>query len=314
MVKRLALTFFLLLVSPLLTAEAFLTPMLYDISKCPAGFLRFTVVNANPAVDPYACINIMSPIPTLEQIFDAGNIITGATSNRKFIIGDSVRTFNVYADPTQGMITEILPTGNEVITLAANRDFIVRNASGTSLFRVNNDGTWTIPSRTTTQSMQLSTISVSNANAFVDTIDGTNFDYSGVRFLDGVTGNAFYSFKVPANLATVPAWGLVLSSKAISGSGGNVFLQLACKTTATNVALDGSLTTVYTAAAVAINTSANLTTNTLVKTGTDNESPLAIVAGDMLYCNVQRQGGDSGDTLNSVDWLLLDVSVRFNIQ
>src|SRR3989304_4608171 len=81
---------------------------------------------------------------------------------------------------------------------------------------------------TTSYPMPLSTISVSNANAFVDTIDGTNFDYSGVRFVDAVTGDTFWTFKIPPNLAATPAWNLIITHKAVSGAGGNVSLFVEC--------------------------------------------------------------------------------------
>ena len=166
---------------------------------------------------------------------------------------------------------------------------------------------------TTSYPMPLSTISVSNANAFVDTIDGTNFDYSGVRFVDAVTGDSFWSFKIPPNLAATPAWNLIITHKAVSGAGGNVSLFVECLDFATNVAFDAALTDLWGTAAnpdeKAVSTSANTTITTI--SGTNFDGTEAIVASNYLVCRIARIGADANDTLG-VDWLLLDVSVRID--
>jgi len=174
-------------------------------------------------------------------------------------------------------------------------------------------GNLTIAAVTVSRSMSLSSISVSNANAFVDTIDGTNFDYSNVRFVDAVTGSTWWTFQLPSNLASTPAWNLILTHKAVSGAGGNVSLFVECLDFATNVAFDSALTDLWGTSAnpdeKAVSTSANTTITTISATNFDSTE--AIGAGNFLVCLIQRQGADANDTIN-VDWLLLDVSVRFN--
>jgi hypothetical protein len=164
--------------------------------------------------------------------------------------------------------------------------------------------------RTTTQPLDLMTVGVANANAFVDTIAGTNFDYSGVRFVDAVTGCVNYKHKVLANLATTPAWNLVLTHKAVAGTGGNVILTVKAKAFATNVVWDSALTALHTSSAFVVNTSANTTITTL--SGTNYDATVALGAGNLLVVQICRNGGDVNDTVNA-DWLLVDAAVRYDV-
>lgn len=150
--------------------------------------------------------------------------------------------------------------------------------------------------------MRMMTIQVGAANAFVDTIDGTNFDYSGVRYLDAVTGKSNWT----ANIATAPT-NLVLKHKAISGAGGNVSLGIYCVSKADNEAYDDTVTYIKGASGnpdeSVVNTSANLTRTAISLSG------LTMAAGDEITCGIDRVGGDALDTLG-VDWLLIGVSLE----
>lgn len=173
--------------------------------------------------------------------------------------------------------------------------------------------TWTATgggggTQTVTRPMSLMTHSASDANAKVETVDGTNFDYTGLLFDDGATGCGYYKFQIPPNLGTTPAWSLIATHKAVSGAGGNVVLTVSAKDFATNVALDSALTALHTNATFAVNTSANTTMTTLSSGGYDATE--AIAAGNFLVVSLCRAGGNASDTL-SAPWLLLHLSIRF---
>lgn len=150
--------------------------------------------------------------------------------------------------------------------------------------------------------LALSTVGMSNANAFWKAIDGTNFDYGVYCFLDAVTGIMTFEGIVPSNVAATPAWNLILWSKAVSGAGGNIVLTVNGKDYPTATAYDGALTSLISTTAYAINTSANTTKTTL--SGTNLDGTEAVAAGNKLIIEVQRIGGNGSDTLNA-DWYLL---------
>jgi hypothetical protein len=191
--------------------------------------------------------------------------------------------------------------------VADSNEVCRKNAS--DVYNWDQAGTGGSATRTTTLPMQLMSIDVSNANAFQDVIDGTNFDYSGVRFVDAATGTAFYKFQVPPNLAATPAWNLILTHKAVSGGGGNAVLTVSAKDYLTNAPLDAALTTLHSAATFAVSTSANTTITTL--SGTNYDSTESLGTGNFLVVSISRIGGSGSDTL-SADWMLLNVSVRFD--
>lgn len=174
--------------------------------------------------------------------------------------------------------------------------------TGISINEVNNVITISATGSSAARAMALLTVEPGAANAFVDTIDGTNFDYSGVRFVDAATGKANFG----ARLVSAPT-NMILTSKAVSGSGGNLSLGIYCVCIADNEAYDASPTYIQGAsgnpAEIAIRTSANLSVNTISLSG------LTMAAGDYLTCGIDRVGGDANDTL-SADWLLIDVSIE----
>jgi hypothetical protein len=167
----------------------------------------------------------------------------------------------------------------------------------------------TAGTQTASYPMQLMTQDVGNANAFWDTQDGTNFDFSGLRFIDAQTGCGYYKHKISPKLASTPAWNITVTSKAASGSGGNVVLTVSAKDFATNVALDAALTALETLATHAVNTSANTTIFDV--SGTNLDSTEAIAANNFLVVSLCRIAGNASDTVNAI-WDVLDVSVKYN--
>lgn len=158
--------------------------------------------------------------------------------------------------------------------------------------------------------LTLATVSLANANAFWTAKDGTNFDYGHVAFADAVTGVATYYGMIPQNVASTPAWNLILHHHAESGSGGNVVLTVKAKDFATNVAKDAALTSLHTTATFAVSTSANTTITTL--SGTNYDSTEAVAAGNLLVVEVSRIGGNASDTVNA-QWNLAMVCLRVDI-
>ena len=68
------------------------------------------------------------------------------------------------------------------------------------------------------------------------------YDTMVTEVTDNVTGCVHLKSYIPPNLASTPAWNVILAHSAISGAGGNVVLTLAAKIFATNVAKDAALT------------------------------------------------------------------------
>lgn len=165
---------------------------------------------------------------------------------------------------------------------------------------------------TSTVPLSVDTINVGDSNAYMDTMDRTNYDTSVTRFTDNVTGCVHYKADIPANLATTPAWNVRIWHSAVSGAGGNVVLTLTAKTFATNVAKDAAYTslTLPSSGVVAVSTSANTTLTTLGSTNFDGT--VALTANQLLRLTLCRTGGSGSDSLN-VDWLLEHISLRVDL-
>lgn len=154
----------------------------------------------------------------------------------------------------------------------------------------------------------LSTISLTNGNAFWGAKDGTNFDYGFVGFSDALLGTATYLVSIPYNLSSSPTWNLVLLHSVDSGSGGNVILDIKGRVLSDGVLIDGGLTVLETSKAVTVGPSGQLN-NDITKTSGDYDSTLSISAGDILYIQITRKGNDAGDSLNA-QWNLLGLQLK----
>lgn len=167
-----------------------------------------------------------------------------------------------------------------------------------------------------TAPMKLSTINVSDANAFVDTIDGTNIDYTGVRFLDNVVGSVYFTARIPDNLAATPAWELVMTHKSLGAETSDLVavLDVTCNAVADDEDWDAAGTALEADLSVTCDADGggpNLTITTLDTSG-DYDSEEALAAGDFLICKITRDGDNAPDTLSAA-WLLLSVDLRITV-
>jgi hypothetical protein len=261
---------------------------------------------------------IVYPEPSFADILAQGRIAIDANDE-----GTSIQICNanlttclrLWCTTTECTIKTI-PAQDQSNFLTSGKSWGVYNASAVLLFGVTEAGAFTgtlgslITSGTQTRfhKADLMTVSATDGNAFVNTADGTNFDYTGIVFADAVTGCTYWKHRIQPNLATTPAWNLAMLSKSTGGAGGNVVLTVSAKVFATNVAWDAALTALHTTATFAISTSANTSLTTL--SGTNYDATVALSASNMLVISFCRVGGNAGDTINA-DWLLIDLQIRY---
>jgi hypothetical protein len=247
----------------------------------------------------------------------SGSVVEITTANslaNAFCIGDGTDKICIYVAP-DGPKGACLTNGIEDacdknIVLAPGFTFRIKNSIGADIISVKEDGTLTGFSAgggTNTQyrEMRLDSVSNNNSNAQALPSFGTNLNYAAVRFVDGATGNSFWSTSIPK---TSSSWNMILHSKPGSGDGTAVSLQIACNSIG-NETLDVVGTFIHGAsgnpAEITLSeTSANMNITVIAAT-------MPLTARDRLFCGVVRVGADVNDDLVAA-WDLLGVSLEIN--
>ena len=129
---------------------------------------------------------------------------------------------------------------------------------------------------------------------------------------DGILRCGFYQYYVPTELASTPAWNLVLVHKAGAGTGGNARISTLASMKDDNTTWDDAGTLIFATANVVVRTSANLSRTVL--SGTNFDSALTMTANRWMVITVCRDSTEGGnlDQLDA-DWNLLQVLVRHSV-
>ena len=158
--------------------------------------------------------------------------------------------------------------------------------------------------------MELLVISVNSANAFWTAKSGANVDHAHVSFVDSGEGVAYYAAQVPTNINLTPSWNLNFDHMADSGSGGNVVITFSARAMSNNV-YDITPTVVSSAGVYAVNTFNTMTFHTAVSGG-NFDGVVTISANQYFVVKVNRHGGNTSDTVNSI-WNLKTLKLMVNI-
>lgn len=161
--------------------------------------------------------------------------------------------------------------------------------------------------------LQLMTVNLSNANAFWQAKDGTNFDYGYVAYLDNVDGISYWWGIVPKNLSATANWTLIIHHGANAGSGGNVILNVSALDFADGATIDAALTVLETGRSLATGTSGLMQIDNLATTGASIfDADEAITASNFLVVAITRDGDNASDTVAD-QWNLFSVILECDV-
>lgn len=215
----------------------------------------------------------------------AGGGVSGASTANGYL------TFEATAD----LSAEKVLTAGSNIALTTNSTTMFVSASARTLY---------IP-------LALMTVQPDSANAFWTATNNTVVDHGFVRYVDGGEGITTWYGIVPSTVHAAPAWNLQLYASAnTAAAGGSAIISTKARVVANASPIDATYTLLSSAAALAF-TGVN-TLNLVAASGGSFDSVLTLTTTGMLLVEINRHGGNAGDTINSA-WDLYGVTLRANV-